>query len=212
VRGNVYELRFWARADHPLEITCIASKGSPAWDNYGLNQKVRLTTRWRAVTLTFEATQTAADARIQFLCGGETGSFWIDDVSLKEHGEEIYRRDFQNGLVLLNGTRRRQTIDVGEGYARLKGDQAPRYQYILDDGGNAGFKTTGAWREIPLGTKEWHAIPPYRPFSCGQWQSTPGPLVCLLVGPQPECLSDSDSDFPEFAQAVRCGVPGTPSS
>ncbi len=51
------DLKFWARADHPLEITCIASKGSPAWDNYGLNQKVRLTTRWRAVTLTFEATQ-----------------------------------------------------------------------------------------------------------------------------------------------------------
>jgi len=89
------------------------------------------------------------------------GQDWIDDVSLKEHGEEIYRRDFHNGLVLLNGTRRRQTIDLGEGYARIKGDQAPRCQYILDDGGNPGFKTTGAWREIPLGTKEWHAIPPY---------------------------------------------------
>jgi len=161
VQGKGYDLRFWARADHPLEITCIASKGSPAWDNYGLNQNVGLTTRWRAVTLTFEATQTTPDARIQFLCGGETGSFWIDDVSLKEHGEEIYRRDFQNGLVLLNGTRRRQTINVGEGYARLKGDHASRYQYILDDGGNPGFKTTGVWREIPLGTKEWHAIPPY---------------------------------------------------
>ncbi len=97
--------------------------------------------------------------------------WWYDELdhklgaplgpALKEHGEEIYRRDFQNGVVLLNGTRRRQTIDVGEGYARLEGDQAPRYQYILDDGANPGFKTTGAWREIPLGTKEWHAIPPY---------------------------------------------------
>jgi hypothetical protein len=74
---------------------------------------------------------------------------------------EIFRRDFQNGLVLLNGTRRRQTIDIGEGWARLKGNQAPKYQYILDDGGNPGFNTTGPWREIALGTKEWHAIPPY---------------------------------------------------
>ncbi len=41
--------------------------------------------------------------------------------------------------------------------------------------------------------------------TCGQWQSTPRPLVCLLVVPQPECLSDSD--FPEFAQTVRYGVP-----
>ena len=40
VQGKSYDLRFWARADHPLEITCIASKSSPAWDNYGLSQKV----------------------------------------------------------------------------------------------------------------------------------------------------------------------------
>ena len=82
-------------------------------------------------------------------------------MSLKERGDEIYRREFENGLVLLNGTRRRQTIDVGEGYARLKGEQAARYQYILDDRGNPGFKTTGTWREVAMGTKEWHAIPPY---------------------------------------------------
>ncbi len=75
--------------------------------------------------------------------------------------EEIYRRDFENGVVLLNGTRRRHSIDVGAGLARLSGSQAPRFQYILDDGGNPGFKTTRAWREIELGTKHWHAIPPY---------------------------------------------------
>ena len=161
VQGKSYALKFWARADHPLEILCVSSKGSPGWDNYGLDQDVRSTTQWQAVTLTFEAGQTAPDARIQFLCGGEAGSFWIDEVSLKEHGPEIYRRDFENGLVLLNGTRQRQTVDVGEGYARLKGDQATRHQYILDDGRNPGFKTTGPWREIALGTKEWHAIPPY---------------------------------------------------
>jgi len=95
------------------------------------------------------------------LFGGETGQIWIDDVSLKERGEEVFRRDFQHGLVLLNGTRRRQTVDVGDGYMHLEGEQAPKYQYILDDGGNEGFKTTGGWQEIELGTKEWHAIPPY---------------------------------------------------
>ena len=144
-----------------MEIMAISSKGSPGWDNYGLSQDVRLTTQWQPLTLTFEAKRTVHDARIQFLCGGEAGTFWIDDVSLKEHGEEVFRRDFENGVVLLNGTRRRQTVDVGPGLARLSGSQAPRFQYILDDGGNSGFKTTGAWREIPLGTKEWHAIPPY---------------------------------------------------
>ena len=52
-------------------------------------------------------------------------------------------------------------MDVGEGYARLKGQQAPKYQYILDDGEKETFRTSGAWQDVALGTKKWHAIPPY---------------------------------------------------
>jgi hypothetical protein len=160
-QGRNYRLTFWARADHPMGLQVISSKGSPDWDNYGLSQAVPLTTQWQSVALTFEAARTVQDARIQFLFGGETGRVWIDDVSLKERGEEVFRRDFQHGLVLLNGTRRRQTADVGDGFMHLKGEQAPKYQYILDDGGNEGFQAAGSWQEIELGTKEWHAIPPY---------------------------------------------------
>jgi hypothetical protein len=160
-QGKSYNLCFWTRASHPMELTAVSSKGSPNWDNYGLSQPVPLTTQWQPVTLTFEATRTVQDARIQFLFGGETGQVWIDEVSLKERGDEVFRRDFQHGIALLNGTRRRQTVDVGDGYLHLKGEQAPKYQYILDDGEDEGFQTTGQWQEIELGTKEWHAIPPY---------------------------------------------------
>jgi hypothetical protein len=160
-QGRSYSLIFSARASQPMELMAIASKGSPNWDNYGLSQNVQLTTQWQSVTLIFEAARTVQDARIQFLFGGDTGQVWIDEVSLKERGEEVFRRDFQHGLVLLNGTRRRQTVDVGDGFMHLKGEQAPKYQYLLDDGGNEGFKTTGQWQEIELGTKEWHAILPY---------------------------------------------------
>jgi hypothetical protein len=160
-QGRSYSLTFWARANHPMELLVISSKGSPDWDNYGLSQTVPLTTQWEPVALSFEATRTVQDARIQFLFGGETGRVWIDEVSLKERGEEVFRRDFQDGLVLLNGTRRRQMVSVEDGFRRLKGEQAPRHQYILDDGGNEGFQTTGPWQEIELGTKEWQAIPPY---------------------------------------------------
>jgi hypothetical protein len=160
-QGRNYRLSFRARASRPMELLVISSKGSPDWDNYGLSRTVTLTTQWQSVTLTFEALRTVQDARIQFLFGGETGQVWIDEVSMKERGDEVFRRDFQHGLVLLNGTRRRQTVDVGDGFMHLTGEQAPRHQYILDDGGNAGFQATGPWQEIDLGTKEWHAIPPY---------------------------------------------------
>ena len=43
VQGKSYKLGFSARADHPMEISCVASKASPASDNYGLDQDVRLT-------------------------------------------------------------------------------------------------------------------------------------------------------------------------
>ena len=160
-QGKNYGLTFWARASGPMQLAVVSSKGSPNWDNYGLSQNVQLTTQWQPVSLTFEATRTVQDARIQFLFGGETGQVWFDEVSLKERGEEVFRRDFQQGLVLLNGTRRRQTVDIGEGYLHLQGEQAPKYQYLLDDSTNDGFQTTGQWREIDLGTEEWHAIPPY---------------------------------------------------
>jgi hypothetical protein len=160
-QGKTYNLAFWARADHPTEVVAVASKGSPDWDNYGLSQSARLTTQWQAVSLTFEATRTVRDARIQFLCGGETGQIWLDDVSLRKQGEEVFRRDFQNGTALLNGSRQPQTVDMSAGFARLKGQQAPMHQYILDDGGSGVFTTSGAWRQIDLGTKKWHAIPPY---------------------------------------------------
>lgn len=160
-QGKSYSLAFRSRASQPMKLTVVSSKGSPNWDNYGLSQTVPLTTQWQSVTLSFEAARTVQDARIQFLFGGETGQVWIDEVSLKERGEEVFRRDFQHGLVLLNGTRQRRTVDVGDGFTRLKGEQAPKHQYILDDDGSEGFQTTGPWQEIELGTREWHAIPPY---------------------------------------------------
>ena len=161
MKGVTYDLTFQARADHSMNIAVQSSKGSPDWDNYGLSQDVRLSTQWQPFTLTFTAKRTARDARLQFLCGGELGSFWIDSVSLKEHGDEVFRRDFQNGVALLNGTTRRQTVALGTGLARLKGSQAPKYQYILDDDSSGPFQAKGVWRAIELGTKEWHAIPPY---------------------------------------------------
>ncbi len=161
VQGKAYDLKFWARADQPQEIACMTSQGSAPWHGYGLNRDVRLTPSWQPFTLTFEASRTAADARIQFLCGGERGSIWLDDVSLREHSDEVQRRDFRNGIVLLNGARHRQTVDVGDGFARIQGTQAPRHQSILDDTTGSGFATAGSWRSVALGTKEWHAIAPY---------------------------------------------------
>ncbi|MBK9989816.1 MAG: hypothetical protein IPP19_03520 [Verrucomicrobia bacterium] len=96
--------------------------------------------------LSFEATETATDGRLGFNVSSTTGTVWIDDVKMVPHPADIFRRDFDNGTVILNATNSAQTIPVTGSYRRLIGAQAPRYQYIIDDA-DAGF-TAGTWSSV----------------------------------------------------------------
>jgi hypothetical protein len=160
-QGKTYTVTFWALTSDPMDLTIKCTKGTANWDSCGLNATVRLTTQWQRFSLTFQGKITVQDARLQFLLGGQTGQVWLDDVSLKERVEAVYRRDFQYGVALLNGTRQRRTVDLGDLFLRLQGPQAPKYQYILDDTAEAGFKTTGQWQEVDLGTTESQATAPF---------------------------------------------------
>ncbi len=159
-RGVVYDLSFWAKADGARTIRLSAQKGRADWRNYGLSRSVNLTTDWKKFTVSFEANETTSESRIQFFVGAATGKVWLDDVRLTEHPPDVYRREFTNGVVLLNGTRQRQTIQLGPGYSRLRGEQAARYEYILDDDG-AGFSATAGWREVVYDSGEWKSAGPF---------------------------------------------------
>jgi hypothetical protein len=159
-QGETYDLTFWAKSNTPRRITLSAQKGSPDWDNYGLWQQVNLSTDWQPYTVTFVATATVTDSRIQFLAGETTGTVWLDDVRLTEHPPDVYRRDFTHGLVLLNATQEMQNINVGSGYYRLTGNQAPLYETILDDD-NPVFSTTGVWTPCEYDSGQWQASVPF---------------------------------------------------
>jgi hypothetical protein len=70
-------------------------------------------------------------------------------------------------MVLLNGSQEPQEITVGLGYRRLQGQQAPRYETILDNG-EAGFSTTGNWTSVKYDSGEWQATGPF--YHC--WKET----------------------------------------
>jgi len=166
-QGVICDVTFWAKSNTQRTITLSAQKGSPDWRGYGLSRHVFIDTNWKKYTVSFAATETTNDARIQFLFGETAGTVWLDDVSVVVRPPDVYQRKFSNGLVMLNGSRTPQTIVVGPGYARLQGQQAPRYETIQDDGG-AAFSTTGTWTQVTYDSGEWQATGPF--YHC--WQIT----------------------------------------
>ncbi|MBI5566880.1 MAG: carbohydrate binding domain-containing protein, partial [Chloroflexi bacterium] len=161
VKGTAYDLAFWARSNVTRTITLGAQKNAPDWDDYGLWKQVTINPTWQLYTVTFESTATASDARIQFLVGAITGTVWLDNVRLTLHPPDVYQREFTNGLVLLNGTHSQQTIALDPGYQRLIGDQAPRFETLIDDT-SSGFSTPiGAWLTPTFDSGEWTAFGPF---------------------------------------------------
>jgi len=80
VQGVNYDLTFWARSGQPRYLSVGSQKGSPDWRNYGLSQRLAITTNWQQYTATFSANETVSDARVQFFLGETTGTVWLDDV------------------------------------------------------------------------------------------------------------------------------------
>lgn len=174
-QGVSYDAAFWARAGTNRYITVCSQKGSPNWDNFGLYQAVWITTNWQFYTVSFTANATTSDARLQFFVGATTGTVWIDEVRLSPTPPQIYRRDFNYGIVLLNGTRQVQNIAIGPGFHRLTGAQAPMYEMILDDQDPA-FTSTGSWTNAALDSGLWKASGPYYHSWAGSMhlQAAPG--------------------------------------
>jgi hypothetical protein len=160
VRGKTYDLSFRARSSAPRAISLSAQKNSPDWRNYGLSGLVTLTTNWAEYTRSFDANETVTDARVQFFLGSTNGTVWFDDVQLTLRPPEVYRRDFTDGIVLLNGTRQPRDVTLEPGFHRFSGTQAAMHEFILDDADPA-FTTTGAWTATNYDSGEWMATGPF---------------------------------------------------
>lgn len=187
-QGLTYDVTFWIRSDRARAVT--VSVQAPGPDGLGdvFSQRVPAGTAWRRLTVSFDATETVADARLRFLVGAEPGTVWLDGVSLSEHLANLYRREFTNGLVLINGTRTPRPVSVDEGYRRLLGSQAPRYEFIVDDV-LPSFVISGTWTEVTYDSGEWQALGPFYhdwAAACHEHSGSPGEARWML----PLSLSD----------------------
>jgi len=151
-RGAGYLLQFWARADSPRTITVFSQGGAPKYPNYGLSAQVAITTSWNLYSVSFTSSATAQDGRLEFWVGDVAGNVWLDDVQITQQPPAVYRRDYSNGTVLLNGTATQQTVSMEAGFQRFTGTQAPLYQYMVDDS-SSSFSTNGSeWKTVVYNT------------------------------------------------------------
>ena len=155
--GATYRLRFWGRADSPRSITVFSQSAGPDYVSYGLDEHVPLTTTWQLFTVSFIATSTVKDGRIEFWLGDQAGTVWIDQAQLSLESADVYRRDFTNGVVLLNGMSSTQTVSVEPGLQKFSGPQAPLYQYIVDDS-DPGFSSSGSWSTATYNTGSYSTV------------------------------------------------------
>ena len=118
VGGRGYTLSFWARATSPQELLLhLYSPTCPLLRCLN-DQRVPVTTAWQRIEIPFVASGSAVTAGLNIFMS-QIGSVWIDDVTLREGDTSVYRRDFQNGIVLLNYTTSTQNVSLETTYRRL---------------------------------------------------------------------------------------------
>jgi hypothetical protein len=200
--GVEYQVQFWAKADSSLSIGIATQGAAPAYAAYGLDTTVTIGMAWNLYSVSFVAPVAATDCRLEFRLGGAAGNIWLDDVQLTQAPIRIYRRDFTNGVVLLNGTTSPQTISLESGLQRFTGSQAPRYQYIVDDA-DAGFTASGSWTVDTFDTGSRVAYGPYY----HAWKSTCHELDVATGSAQWSLAIPADGQY-----TVQVWLPAAPAS
>lgn len=130
VAGQSYSATFWAKASTPRAIGIAVGVPGQA----PLQKRTAdIGTTWKQFQIVF-VPQTSGNVGLQFQVGLTSGTLWFDDCHLQAGVFNIYRRDFQNGIVLVNPAGTAQTVPLGQTYRRLIG--------IVDPTGNNGQSVT----------------------------------------------------------------------
>lgn len=129
--GADYTVSFWARADREREVSVWAQQRRKPWKTWLDLGSVRVTTVWRRYEVGAPCSGDDVAAALQVGVGQATGSVWLDDVRLQRGSREVWCRDYQRGVVLVNASAAVRAVPLGGTFKRLRGAQAP----AVNDGG-----------------------------------------------------------------------------
>jgi hypothetical protein len=121
VQGQTYAATFWAKASTPRTITVVAS--TPSGGSYAYRY-INLTTTWQHYQAILVPNGSGL-SKLQFYLGLNTGDVWIDDAHLQYGATNLYRRDFQYGIVLVNPASLSLTVPLSATYQKILGTVDP---------------------------------------------------------------------------------------
>lgn len=125
-----YAVTFYAKAAVPRTIQFAAVNGTPGpglvWSTISID------TSWRRYQIEFTGSGTG-QAQLTIRFGAMAGDVWLDDVHFQTGTQHCYRRDFDNGIVLINPSLQILTINLEKPYRRLLGIVDP----IHNNGANS---------------------------------------------------------------------------
>jgi hypothetical protein len=133
--GNRYSMTFWARASSPrvLPVVATLSTGGEA-----ASQNVTLDTTWKQYQVVLQPAQLYV-ASLEFFLGTQAGEVWFDDVHFQAGETSLWRRDFENGIVLVNPATGPLSVPLGTSYRRILGIRDP----LVNDGATITTATVG---------------------------------------------------------------------
>jgi hypothetical protein len=113
--GTSYSATFWAKANPPRRLRVSAGSAE---------RHVDLDGTWRQYQVVLVPFANAT-AGVSFSFADVAGDVWLDDVHFQTGLTSIWRRDFQNGIVLVNPSERSLDVPLGLQYKRILGTRAP---------------------------------------------------------------------------------------
>lgn len=119
--GGTYAVTFWAKSSALRTMTVLASKaggGSLA------SRSVTIEPGWKHYQVILQPTQSGSSS-VQFYLGLTAGDVWFDDVHFQQGATNLYRRDFQNGIVLVNPADQALPVPLGATFRHLLGTVDP---------------------------------------------------------------------------------------
>lgn len=160
--NSQYAATFWAKAAFPRTLRVIT--GPPTGGGEYAYQIINLDTQWRRYQVILVSDASGAGL-LSFHLAGETGDVWLDDVHFKAGTSSVYRRDFQNGTVLVNPGSTGQNVQLEAAYRRINGTADPTVNNGLNSStqwvpANDALFLIGVDRIPPAQVNDLHPVPP----------------------------------------------------